>query len=155
MTSPSEKSPGPPSVDAFAAARDHLAVSPSLAIPTPNPSARLPDPFAAARNYARVDSSSSSAGPPPSPYLDPFATARNFPHPQVTIPAVLGPADVALQNYLRAQSRSGNSSHPLPATLKAERREVDRPGEEAPPAKKAKVNNTIVRARFMWLVHRD
>ena len=115
----------------------------TLAIRTPNPSARLPDPFAAARNYAGVVPST-IAGSPLSPYIDPFAAARNFPSPQASVLGNRVPADVALQNYLRAQARAGTSSDLLHTTSKPER-QVDRPGEEAPPAKKAKVNNTIVR----------
>ena len=145
MTPPFENGPDPHSFDPFAAARNHPAIlSPDLTIPVSNPSAPLPDPFAAVRNYAGVVPSTSRAASPLPPYIDPFAAARNFPSSQATASGTLLPAEVALQNYLRAQAHVGTSSHPLHTTSKSER-QVDRPGEEAPPAKKAKVNNTIVR----------
>ncbi|KAM5531911.1 hypothetical protein V8D89_014422 [Ganoderma adspersum] len=144
MTLCSKNSFSPPSFDPFVAARNHPAVlNPGLATPVSNPSAPLPDSFAAACNYAGVVPSVTRAGSPPSLYVNPFAATHNFPSQQATILGTHVPVGVALQNFVRAQDRAGTSSHLLHTMLKAERQQVDCPREEAPLAKKAKVNNTI------------
>ncbi|KAM5532217.1 hypothetical protein V8D89_014117 [Ganoderma adspersum] len=125
MTLCSKNSFSPPSFDPFVAARNHPAVlNPGLATPVSNPSAPLPDSFAAACNYAGVVPSVTRAGSPPSLYVNPFAATHNFPSQQATILGTHVPVGVALQNFVQAQDRAGTSSHPLHTMLKAERQGI-------------------------------
>ncbi|PIL33158.1 hypothetical protein GSI_04608 [Ganoderma sinense ZZ0214-1] len=138
----SDNSIGSSSQDPFAAARNHpTARGPGHADSLPDaPTPPLRDPFAAACNYAGAIS---SVGSQSVPYVDPFAVARNYPGVQSAKPVPLTSAEVALQNYLRAQARAGPSTQLPPVVSKAERRQLNHTSEEGPPAKKAKVNNTI------------
>ncbi|PIL28222.1 hypothetical protein GSI_09634 [Ganoderma sinense ZZ0214-1] len=125
-----------------------------MAPPAYDPDTPRVDPFAAARNHPTmpgVPSISSSTSRPvvgriesPNPNsVDPFGAARNYPG---AVPSILNPQyNPALENYLRAQAQTDLSSHlhALPVTSKAERRLDDHHNEGAPPAKKAKLNNTI------------
>ncbi|PIL28435.1 hypothetical protein GSI_08469 [Ganoderma sinense ZZ0214-1] len=142
MSSPVSDNPtGSPTVDRFAAARNHpIVLAPGLSSPPSDVTSSLRDTFAAARNYPGGTPSIASHH---IPYVDPFAAARHFVAAQATTSDTPLPADAALQNYLRAQVRPDFLGKHLLTVSKAERRQIDPAAEEAPPAKKAKINNTI------------
>ena len=147
-------------LDPFAAARNH----PDLRPPSDNPVVQVPvfsqdalvapDPFAAACHHPghHFVPHGHPLGLSPSLTIDPFAAARNFSGARSPSSNTLLTTDLASENDLFAQASSadnaskGPSAVPShPSTPKPERRQLDDALVDTPPAKKAKVNNTVVR----------